>query len=109
MLGDVLEMEECEIEDIIGEAAILPMLKDVIGKKVSLNQDDRSKGSLVDQIKRAADRHGVELPDGWKPEVARRIAVARSTTEPQDMPEEILDRAEVLFKELTNRFENLNP
>ena len=109
MLGDVLEMEECEIEDIIGEAAILPMLKDVVGKKVSLNQDDRSKGSLVDQIKRAADRHGVELPDGWKPEVARRIAVAWSTTEPQDMPEEILDRAEALFKELTNRFENLNP
>ena len=109
MLGDVLEMEECEIEDIIGEAAILPMLNDVVGKKVSLNQDDRSKGSLVDQIKRAADRHGVELPDGWKPEVARRIAVAWSTTEPQDMPEEILDRAEALFKELTNRFENLNP
>ena len=108
MLGDVLGKEKCETEDIIGEATILPVLKEFVGK-VSLNQDDRSKGSLVDQIKSAAMRHGVELPDGWKPEVARRIVVAWSTTEPKDMPEEILDRAEALFRELTSRFENLKP
>ena len=54
-------------------------------------------------------RHGVELPDGWKLEVARRIVVAWSTTEPKDMPEEILDRAEALFRELTSRFEDLKP
>ena len=109
MLEDVLKKEKCEIEDILGEAAILPTLKKVVGKKVSLNQDDRGKGSLVDQIKSAAGRHGVELPDGWKPEVARRIVVAWSTTEPKDMPEEILDRAEALFKALTSRFEGLKP
>ena len=64
MLGDVLGKEKCETEDIIGEATILPVLKEVVGE-VSLNQDDRSsKGSLVDQIKSAAMRHGVELP-GW--------------------------------------------
>ncbi len=109
MLGDVLEKEECEIEDIIGETAILPTLKKVVGKKVSLNQDDHGKGSLVDQIKSAAGRHGVELPDGWKPEVARRIVMEWSTTKPEDMPEEILDRAEALFKALTSRFEDLKP
>ena len=108
MLGDVLGKEKCETEDIIGEATILPVLKEVVGK-VSLNQDDRSKGSLVDQIKSAAVRHGVELPGGWKSEVARRIVVAWSTTEPKDIPEEILDRAEALFKELTSRFEDLKP
>ena len=108
MLGDVLGKEKCETEDIIGEATILPVLKEVVGK-VSLNQDDRSKGSLVDQIKSAARRHGVELPDGWKLEVARRIVVAWSTTEPKDMPEEILDRAEALFRELTSRFEDIKP
>ena len=69
-----------------------------------LNQDDRGKGSLVAQIKSAAERYGVELPDGWKPEVARRIVVAWSTTDPADMPSEILDRSEALFKELTERF-----
>ena len=90
--------EKCETEDIIGEATILPVLKEVVGK-----------GSLVDQIKSAAMRHGVELPDGWKLEVARRIVVAWSTTEPKDMPEEILNRAEALFRELTSRFEDLKP
>ena len=109
MLGDVLGKENCETEDIIGEATILPVLKEVVGNEVSLNQDDRSKGSLVDQIKSAAIRHGVKLPDGWKPEVARQIVVAWSTTDPKDMPGEILGRAEALFRELTSRFEDLKP
>ena len=109
MLSDVLGQEECEIEDIIGEATILPVLKDLVEKKVELNQDDRGKGSLVAQIKSAAERHGVKLPDGWKPEVARRIVVEWSTTNPADMPTEILDRAEALFKELTNRFGDVEP
>ena len=109
MLGDVLGKENCETEDIIGEATILPVLKEVVGNEVRLNQDDRSKGSLVDQIKSAAIRHGVKLPDGWKPEVARQIVVAWSTAEPKDMPGEILGRAEALFRELTSRFEDLKP
>ena len=109
MLSDVLGREECETEDIIGEATIMLVLKDVVGKKVTLNQDDRGKGSLVAQIKSAAERHGVELPDGWKPEVARQIVVAWSTTDPKDMPPEILDRSEALFKEVTERFDGLEP
>ena len=109
MLSDVLGQEECEIEDIIGEAMILPVLKDVIEKKITLNQDDRRKGSLVAQIKSAAERHGAELPDGWKPEVARRIVVEWSTTDPMDLPTEVLDKAEALFEELTKRFKGLEP
>ena len=37
-----------------------------------------------------------------------RFVVAWSTTEPEDMPEEILDRAEA-FRELTSRFEDIKP
>ena len=33
MLGDVLEKEKCETEDIIGEATILPVLKEVLWKQ----------------------------------------------------------------------------
>ena len=109
MLSDVLEREECEMEDVIGEATILAVLKDVGEKRITLNQDDRGKGSLVAQIKSAAARHGAKLPDGWKPEVARRIVVEWSTMDPKDMPTEVLDRAEALFKELTKRFDGLGP
>ena len=55
------------------------------------------------------DTTGAELPDGWKPEVARQIVVEWSTTDPIDMPTEILDRAEALFKELTKRFDGVEP
>lgn len=108
MLGDVLGEKECETEDIIGEATILPVLKDVVEKRVTLNRDDRGKGSLVDQIKSAADRHGVELPTGWKAEIARRVVVTWSTVDPKDMPSDVLDRAEALFKELMTRFAGLD-
>ncbi|WP_423924658.1 AAA family ATPase [Candidatus Palauibacter sp.] len=104
MLSDVLGEEECEIEDIIGEATILPVLKDVAEKRITLNQHDRSTGSLVTQIKSAAARHGAELKSGWKPEVARQLVVAWSTADPKDVPSDILDRAEALFAELLKRF-----
>ena len=109
MLSDVLGEEKCETEDIIGEATILPVVKHVAKTQIMLNQDDRGKGSLVAQIKSAAERHGVELPDGWKPEVARRIVVEWSTTAPKDIPPEVLDKAEALFKELTKRFDGIEP
>ena len=109
MLSDVLKQEECEIEDVIGEATILHALKDVAEKKITLNQDDRDKRSLVAQIKSAAARHGAELPAGWKPQVARRIVVEWSTTDPINIPKEILDRAEALFRELTKRFDGVEP
>ena len=108
MLGDVLEEEECETEDVIGEATILPVLKGLVQKRVTLNQDDRGKGSLVDQIKSAAERHGAKLPTGWKAEVARCIVVEWSTVDPEDMPNDVLDRVEALFKELLTRFAGLD-
>ena len=109
MLNEVLGQEEFTIEDLIGEATILPLLKNVVSNKISLNQDDRSKGGLVDKIESAAGRHSVKLTDGWKPEVARWIVVTWSTTEPQEVPEEILNKAEALFKELIGRFKGLEP
>ena len=108
MLSDVFEQEECEVEDIIGEEVILPILKDVAGKNLKLNQEDRDKGSLVTQLKSAAERYRVVLPDGWKPEVARRIVVAWSTTYPADMKTEILDDSEKLFNALTERFDGIS-
>ena len=105
MLGDVLGQEECEIEDIIGEETILAELSEFVGKTVSLRQDDRNRGSLVDQIKCATDRDNIKLPAGWKPEVARRVVLSWSV-ESKEIPEDILDRAEMLFKELTGRFED---
>ena len=109
MLSDVVGKEECEIEDIVGEEAIIPVLKELVGKKIALNENDRSKGSLVAQIRSAAERHNVKLPNGWKAEVARQIAVNWSTTDPSSMPADILDRAEALFKELTERFYGIVP
>lgn len=109
LLSDVLGLAECETEDIIGEATLLQALGDLLGRKLSLNQADRSAGSLVDQIMAAAKRHGIDLPEGWKPELARRVVVGWSTMNPVDLPQDVLDRAEALFKALNERFDDSKP
>ena len=108
LLGDVLGREECEIEDLVGEATILPVLKDVVQSQITLSQDDRTSGSLVAQIKIVARRHGIDLPTGWKAEMARRIVVNWSTMDPKDIPTDIVDRAESLFEQLIDRFEDVD-
>ncbi len=108
MLSDVIGKEECEIEDIIGEETILPILNNLLeNTKVQLTKDDRSKSSLVDQIKNAAKRRNVELPNGWKAEIARQIVTQWSTTNSNDILPEILNKAEKLFKELMKRFDEI--
>ncbi len=105
MLSDVLGVSECETEDILGESVLLPLVSALLGKEFALNNDDRAKGSLVDHIASAVARSGKTLPEGWKPEIARRLAVEWSTAKPDAIPADVLDRAEVLFKAMTERFE----
>lgn len=104
MLSEVLGTSECEVEDILGEDVLLPLVSRLLKKKITLNQGDRERGSLVDQIRSAVDRSSVALPEGWKPEVARMLAVEWSTREPGDIPTEVLDRAEALFDAIAGRF-----
>ena len=65
--------EHVEIEDILGEEIIMEAVNFVISKKLKINDTDRSKGSLPAQIKSAAVRQAIELPDGWKVSVAIHI------------------------------------
>lgn len=108
MLSEIVGQQECESEDLIGEAVLLPALKDLLKKKLTVNQADRAAGSIVDQIKAAALRQGIDLPEGWKPELARRLVVAWSTQDPKQLPTDVLDRAEALFKALNERFETVS-
>jgi predicted ATP-dependent endonuclease of OLD family len=101
MLSEVLGVKECEIEDILGESVLLPFISSLVDSEVILSDDDRSKGSVVDQI---VSRLGKTLPDGWKAEIARRWAVEWSIAEPDKLPVDVLDRASMLFAAITERF-----
>ena len=109
MLSEVLGKAECEIEDLFGEAVLLPFVNDFLQKKLTLTAIDRTAGSLPDQIEAAAARQGIDLVKGWKHEVARLLSVKWSATDPASIPVDVLDRAEKLFHTLTERFENLQP
>jgi hypothetical protein len=104
LLSEALSVPECETEDILGEKVLITHVSALIGKRITLSKDDRGKGGIVNQIASAVTRQGKSLPEGWKPEVARRVAVAWSSTKPEDIPQEVLDRAEILFKRINERF-----
>ena len=101
MLDQVLGQADCEIEDLVGAALYLPMASKVLGQKITLNAADKAAGALPDQIKAAAKRLNLELPDGWKAEIARQFAIEWSKNEA--VPIDLLERAEKLFKEMGDR------
>jgi predicted ATPase len=105
MLDTVLNRpgEEVEIEDILGEEILLPVIRECISSKIKLNAEDRKIGSLVTQIKHAAKRHNVELPDGWKASVALQLVAALKEGD-ITLPDDVLDRAGTLMNEIRNRF-----
>ena len=106
MLDDVLKRprQEVEIEDILGEALIMPGLEAVLGKALQFDQGDRSAGSLPSQIKAAAKRQALDLPEGWKASVALRL-VASWAEKGTTLADEVLDTAALLFSALDERFE----
>lgn len=104
LLADVLGQKECEIEDIVGEAELLPVVNELLGKKLKLDAVTATKNSLPDRIQDAAKAAGVELPAGWKPEVGRRLAAKWAAADASKADSGMLDRAAKLFKALNARF-----
>ena len=107
MLDDVLNRpgEEVEIEDILGECLVLKGLEAVLENELKLNEADRSAGSLPSQIKAAAKRQKLNLPEGWKALVASHL-VSSWAEKRTTLSDEVLDIAAVLFSALNERFEN---
>ena len=71
MLDEILEKPEgVEIEDIFGEDIILPATNKTLSTTLKITDADRKAGSLPAQIKAAAKRQKISLPDGWKASVA---------------------------------------
>lgn len=91
------------IEDILGEALILPALNALLPKPLQLAADDRKAGSLPDQIKAAAKRQGVDLPEGWKATVALQL-VSSWAQQGVTVPDPVLEAAAKLYAVLHARF-----
>ncbi len=108
MLDEVPEMPSTvtTIEDVVGAADIVEALRGITGKSLALDGENRVEGTLPSQIKSAAKRQAVDLPDGWKASVALGLvsAWAQGTRE---VPKHTLDAAGRLFKEIRSRFASM--
>jgi energy-coupling factor transporter ATP-binding protein EcfA2 len=106
MLDEALNRagSETEVEDILGEAIILPAVNAVLGQKLKLTAADRGAGkSLPSQIKAAAKREKIDLPNGWKASVALYL-VSSWAEQKTTLPEDVLDRAATVFSAAQKHF-----
>ena len=106
MLDEVLEQsgEEVEIEDVLGEDLILPSLAEVLGHEFELSDDDSEAGGLPSQVKSAAKRRKVELPQGWKASVALHV-VSSWAEGAIVLSDTVLDKAGSVFSALRVGFD----
>ncbi|OFX18338.1 MAG: hypothetical protein A2Z18_00965 [Armatimonadetes bacterium RBG_16_58_9] len=109
MLDDALGRSgtETEIEDLLGEEILLPGVNAILGQTIKLTAADRAAGSLPSQIRAWAERRNVRLPDGWKASVALHL-VSQWAEKATQLPDEVLDRASVLFAAVNERFRQMN-
>lgn len=109
MLNDALGQAgaEVEVEDILGEAIVLPAVNAIFGGAMKLIAADRKGGSLPAHIKAAAKRQNIELPDGWKASAAIHL-VSGWAEQKTTLPDDVLDRAATLFAEIQVRFTQMD-
>ena len=109
MLDDALEHpgDEVEIEDLLEEAIWFPAVKAVIGGRLRLTAADRKAGSLPNQVKAAAERQDIDLPDGWKASTALAL-VSQWAESGTILPDAILDRTATLFTAIGARFSQMD-
>jgi hypothetical protein len=94
---------EVEIEDILGESVILPALNALLGTRMVLIDPDRKAGGVTNAIKAAARSCSVELPAGWKASIAISL-VSKWAESGTMLSQDILNRAEALFKAINESF-----
>jgi predicted ATPase len=105
MLDEILGRteEDVEIEDVLNEEIILGAMKAVLTRSLRLSDTDRKAGSLPRQIKAAAERKSIELPEGWKPAVAIHL-VSDWAENRTILHADVLDNAELVFKAIRESF-----
>ncbi len=100
LLSSVAVPGSLEIEDIVGESAVIGGLNE-IGVNVQLKDEDRKAGSVVGSIRAWATRTGTDLPEGWKMDVARAVVNGWAAKPPDDP--DLLKRADQLISTISAR------
>jgi hypothetical protein len=103
LLGHVVGIPECEIEDVVGEHVLLPAVSRLIGHALSLEAPTAQVNSLVDRIVAAAEKAGVKLPDGWKATIALQV-VADWVEGRSKVPDDVMARAVAVFERVNSVF-----
>lgn len=97
--------QKVEVEDILGEAIMLSAVNAMLGTTLSLTEEDRMTRSLPSQIKAAAQREGIELPNGWKASVSIQL-VSEWAEQKALLADTVLDAAASLFSAIRRHFQD---
>ncbi len=85
-VGDVLKLENAEVEDLVGDTVAEEFGKLFRAPDVDFTEYDLTK-PIVPQMESFANEAGIELPDGWKVDLSRRVKkrLQKETFEESDL------------------------
>ena len=103
LLGDVLGVDECVIEDLIGEETVIAALNEIVSEPITLDSQDLNAKTVPGRIQGWARRRQIELPKGWKGLAAERIVTKWSLMGPSILSVTMIEKAEALIDAINTR------
>lgn len=104
LIGDVLDCDEADLEDLFPRPYYLKAVAQAYGKTIGLNtltKEEKEEPRVVQAMKNHFNRKGWGEFEKWRP--IRWLLDEWRSCKVGDLPEELVDRAERLFQETNKR------
>ena len=104
LIGDVLGCDEADLEDLFPRPYYLKAVAQACGKKIGLNvlnKEEKEEPRVARAMQHLFHRKGWGEFEKWRP--IRWFLDEWRDRKPDDLPEELVDKAERLFQEINKR------
>jgi energy-coupling factor transporter ATP-binding protein EcfA2 len=104
MIGDVCNLADAEVEDLFPHDFLIPIINRYLSRQdIEEFSDEVVENSpIIPQIEAYARKYDIELEDGWKVELAKRVKLRMLKTDPFSSSDAMLKMWQALFTRITS-------
>lgn len=109
MLGEVRKLADAEVEDLFPHDFIVPIINRYLSRQdIEEFSDEVTENSpIIPQVEAYARKYNIELEDGWKVEIAKRVKARMLKTDPFSSDDDMLNIWQALFARVTSEVPSL--
>jgi predicted ATPase len=104
LIGDILGFSEADLEELFPRSYYLDAVAQAYGKRIGMNvlsKEEKEEPRVAKAMQHLFDRKGWGVFEKWRP--VRHLLDEWRDCKLEDLPEELVDKAEQLFKEINKR------